>query len=249
MSRKLCTRSIIIIRPLPWLAATVARVTTADTSASELLSKLLLLGLPRLLNLSLGPAHSAGETVNNQLELVDSRAQLAPLLLTENTVGGSVDKEDLLLLRQSALDKLGADNIDCPHLNVLRGDLESLSDVGVGDLAVGRAGGETGESKQAHLALQLLVVKLLLLDPTLVLLSEVVVVLKILLSEDVEKLRVDGLRVAKRLNAWEGTEILEVEPGGGRNGHLESLERILLGLLTLGFLALKGGEGLQNVVV
>ncbi len=124
-------------------------------------------------------------------------------------------QEDLLLLRQAALHQLGPDDVDRPHLDILRGDLQRLGDVGVRNLAVGRAGSQAGEGEQADLALQLVVVELLLLDPALVFVSEVVVVLEILLGEDLEQLRVDGVRVAERLYGGEAAQILEVEPCGG----------------------------------
>lgn len=164
-------------------------------------------------------------------------------------VGGFVDKEDFLFLRQFVFDKFGVDNIDCLYFNVFRGDLESFSDVGVWDFVVGCVGGEIGESKQVYFVLQFFVVKFFFFDLIFVFFFEVVVVFKILFSEDVEKLRVDGLRVVKCLNVWEGMEILEVELGGGRNGYFESFERIFLGFFVFGFFVFKGGEGFQNVVV
>jgi hypothetical protein len=114
---------------------------------------------------------------------------------------------------------------------MFRGDLQRLCDVGVRDLAVRGAGGQAGEGEQADLALQLLVVELLLLNPALVLVIEVVVVLKVLLGEDLEKLRVDGVRVAERLYGREDAQILEVETGGRQEGDAEGLEGELLGFL------------------
>ena len=100
--------------------------------------------------------------------------------------------------------------------------------------------------------MQPLVVELLLLDPALVLLSKVVVVLEVLLGEDVEELREDGVRIAEGLHGGEGAEVLEVEAGGGRDGGSDGAEGELLCLFGCEFIlvvAVEGLEGLDEVVV
>ena len=234
------------------LLATAPVAPGADAGVGELLLELLRLTLPLRLNVGLRLTHHAREAVDDALELVDAGAELAPLLLAKDAVGGPVNEEHLLLLRQAALDQLGADHVNGPHLDVLGGDLKRVGDVLVGDLAVGRAGGEGGEGQEAHLALELLVVELLLLDPTLVLVSEVVVVLEVLLGEDVEQLGVHGLRVVERLHRGEDAEVLEVEAAGRGDGHAEGAERELLGLLRGDLflvVAVERAEGLEEKVV
>ena len=95
-------------------------------------------------------------------------------------------------------------------------------------------------------------VELLVLDPALVLVPEVVVVLEVLLGEDVEELRVDGVRVAQGLDGGKRAQVVEVEAGGGRDGHAEGAEGELLGLVggeLLLVVAVEGGKGLEEVEV
>ena len=225
-----------LLRPLlptPAPPARTALTTTtgpaANTSAGQL--TLYLLGLALALGGDVGllAADDGDEVVDNGLVLVDAGAELAPLLLAEDAVGGAVDEEDLLLLGQAALDQFGADDVDGPQLDLAGGDLQGAGNGLVGDLAVGRAGGQAGEGEEAHLAAQDVVVELLLLDEALVLLVEVVVVLEVLLGKDVEQLRVDRVRVAEGLDRRLDAQVLEVEAGGREQGQAEGAEGELLG--------------------
>jgi hypothetical protein len=135
-----------------------------------------------------------------------------------------VDEEHATLLRELALNEASTDNIDGPTLDLLGGDLKGLGDAGVLKLAARGGGRKAGEGKEAHLAVKTIVVELLLVNPALVLLVEVVVVLKVLLSEDIEQLRVDGVRVAKSLDAGNGAKVLEEVVSGGKESHLDGTE-------------------------
>jgi hypothetical protein len=99
---------------------------------------------------------------------------------------------------------------------------------------------------------QLIVVKLLLLNPTLVLIVEVVVVLKILLGKDIEELRVHRVGVAQSLNGGDSAEILEEEVSVGEERHLNSTEGESLGIFrrdVLLVISIKGAQSLEDVLI
>lgn len=139
--------------------------------------------------------------------VVHAGGQLLVLLLAKDAVGDLVDEEHATLLGELAFDETGADDVDCPHLDVLFGDLQGLGDSGVLDLAARCGGSETGECEEAHLAIQFFAVELLLVNPSLVLVVEVDEVLKILLGEDIQKLGVDGMGVAEGLDARDDAQV------------------------------------------
>lgn len=97
--------------------------------------------------------------------------------------------------------------------------------------------------------MELLVVQLLLLNPALVFIVEVVVVLEVLLGKDIEKLRVDRVGVAKGLNAGDAPKILEKEVVVGGKSLLDCTEGQSLGVLGGDGIAVECSEGLNNVLV
>jgi len=166
--------------------------------------------LLRLGSLSL-PPDDVEHVAQGLLPGVQARGDLAPLLLAEDAVCSAVDEEHLLLLRQLALDKSGADDVDDPHLNLLCWDLKGLCDALVLELAAVGGGSKGGEGEETHLAVELLTVQVVVLEEGVVLVAEVVVVLELLLGDDLEQLGPDGLGVGERLHGGEGSEVEEIE--------------------------------------
>lgn len=155
----------------------------------------------------------------------------------------------MLLLGKLSLNKTSADNINNPHFNVLRWDLESLCNALVFEFAAVGAGSKASKSEESQLAVQLAVVELLLLEETIVLIVEIVVILELLLRDDFEKFKVDWVRVGKGLDCWEGSQVVEIIVSWGNKSCLQSLEGELLGLLRGDFAGLKGAEGSKGVLV
>ncbi|KAI6766770.1 hypothetical protein HG531_011992 [Fusarium graminearum] len=215
----------------PVLVLSASILGTTHTNVGDLALQLLNLTLLLGLGIGLFLAQDAKDVLQSCPPVVDSVGQLLVLLLTEHTVCDLVNEELLALLGKFTLDEASANHIDSPHLNLILGDLQSLGDLGVFNFAARSGSGQAGECQEAHLAVELLVVQALLLNPTLVLIVEVVVVLKILLSKDIKKLRVDG----------------EVVAGG--EGLLDSTEGQSLGVFGGDSVAVECSEGLDNVLV
>lgn len=61
--------------------------------------------------------------------------------------------------------------------------------------------------------MQFAVVEVFLLDKSIVLILEIIVVLEFLLGEDFEEFRVDGVGIAQGLDSGKGCKIVEIEMG------------------------------------
>lgn len=79
-------------------------------------------------------------------------------------------------------------------------------------------GGQTSQGKESHLAVQLAVIQALLLDKSIMLVLEIIVVLELLLGENFEEFRVDCVGIAEGLDGGKGGKIVEVEMGVGKEG-------------------------------
>jgi len=82
----------------------------------------------------------------------------------------------LVELGELALDETGADDVDDPHFDVLRGNLQGAGDLRVGDGAGLGGGGEGGEGEEAYFAVEDGIVEVLFFEPARVLIGEVIVV-------------------------------------------------------------------------
>lgn len=173
------------------LSASTTILISANAGVGDLALQLLDLALLLCLGVGLLLAQNAQNVLQGCPPVVNPVGQLLVLLLAKDAVCDLVNKEFLALLGKLALNKSGTDHVNGPHLNLGLGNLESLGDLGVLDLAARGGGSQAGESQEAHLTVKLLVVELLLLNPTLVLVVEVVVILQVLLSKDIEELGVD----------------------------------------------------------
>lgn len=116
-----------------------------------------------LLNSSLGTLASETLTLtaNNAENALEGPApdhqatlHLGPLLLAEDTVGGAVNKELGLQLRQLTLNETGTDGVDNPDLDFGGGNAQSGGDGSVGERARGGGRCQRGEGKETDLALQ-----------------------------------------------------------------------------------------------
>lgn len=177
---------------------------------------------------------------------------LAPLLLGKDTVGGAVDEENLLLLGELSLNETSADDVDNPHFDVGLWDLESLGDACVWDLLVWGRGGKGGESHEAHLAVEDGGVEVVVTEEGVVLVTEVVVILKLLLGEDVEEVGPDWLGLGESLDGWESVQVVEVEVGVGEEGGLESAEGELGSILigeSSSIIGLVSAKSLEEILV
>jgi hypothetical protein len=235
--------------PVLVLSASTTILVTAHASVGDLTLQLLNLTLLLGLGVGLLLTHDAKDVLQSCPPVINSVGQLLVLLLAEDTVCNLVNEELLALLGELALDKTGTDHVNGPHLDLVLGDLQSLGDLGVFDFAARRGGGQAGKCQKAHLAVELLVVQLLLLNPTLVLIIEIVVVLEILFSKDIEKLRVDGVGVAEGLHAGNAPKILEKEMVVGGESLLNRAKGKSLGVLGGDGIAVECSKGLNNVLV
>ncbi len=140
---------------------------------------------------------------------VNSGGVLLPLLLAEDALGNLVNQEHLSMLRKLPLAQACSDDVDCPHLDFFDGDLQGLCYALVLDLATGSRSGETGKRQETHFPLQLMGIQLLLFHKVDVIVVEVDIVVEVLLGEDVQKLGIYRMRVAKSSDAGDRTEILK----------------------------------------
>jgi hypothetical protein len=195
------------------------------------------------------PLHHLQHTPHALLPGIQARGHLAPLLLAKHAVGRLVHKEHLLLLRELALHESGTDHVNDPHLDIFGGDLERLGNALVFEFA-GRCACRQGcEGEESHLTVQLAVVETFALDEAIVLVSEVVVILEFLLSNDLEQLGVHGMGVAEGLDGAQGGQVVEVEVRVREERGFEGAEGEGLGIGGGVFFGCEGAEGTKDVLV
>lgn len=116
------------------------------------------------------------------------------------------------------------DNIDGLMFDFFGGDLKGFGDVGVFKFVVRGGGCKVGEGKEVYFVVKMIVVEFLLVNLVFVFFVEVVVVFKVLFSEDIEQLRVDGVRVVKSLDVGNGVKVLEEVVSGGKESYFDGME-------------------------
>lgn len=237
---------------LDHILATDSPASTHAARALCLTLKLVCLTVLLLLCGSLLASNDNQNVAQRLLPCLNTVGNLAPLLLSKDTVGGAVDEENLLLLGELSLDEAGADNVDNPHLDVGLWDLEALGDACVWDLLVWGGGGKGGEGHEAHFAVEDGGVEVVVAEEGVVLVTEVVVVLELLLRKDIEEVGPDWLGLGESLDGWEGVKVVEVEVGAGEEGGLESAEGErggLLGCKLSGVIGLVCAKSTEEILV